>query len=57
MYQKTDFERGLLKQAVLDKIIVLDDGVIVDSGDHESLLSTSSIYKEMYILQTKEANA
>ena len=40
-----------------DKIIVLDDGVIVDSGDHESLLSTSSIYKEMYILQTKEANA
>ena len=38
-----------------DKIIVLDEGVIVDSGDHDTLLKNCSIYKEMYDLQTKEA--
>ena len=59
---KLDMARVIISQKIksvknCDKIIVLDDGVIVDSGDHESLLSTSSIYKEMYILQTKEANA
>ncbi len=39
-----------------DKIIVLDEGNIVSSGDHETLLKDCSIYKEMYALQTKEAS-
>lgn len=31
-----------------DKIIVLDDGVIVEQGTNESLLAQSGVYKELY---------
>lgn len=35
-----------------DKIIVLDDGEIVGFDNHESLIRNSSLYKEIYDLQT-----
>jgi len=34
-----------------DRIVVLDDGRIVDEGDHDTLLSRSRIYREIYELQ------
>lgn len=37
-----------------DMILVLDNGVLVSSGTHEELLSTSSFYREIYNSQTKE---
>nr|WP_262918774.1 ABC transporter ATP-binding protein [Tunicatimonas sp. TK19036] len=39
-----------------DKIIVLDDGVIVEQGTNESLLAKNGVYKELYDkqLQTDE---
>lgn len=36
-----------------DKIIVLDDGAVVGIGKHEELLSTCSVYKEIYDSQFK----
>jgi ATP-binding cassette subfamily B protein len=36
-----------------DLIIVMDGGKIVDRGNHESLLKTSDIYREIYEQQTK----
>ncbi len=36
-----------------DKIIVMDDGKISAIGNHEELLKTSSIYKEVYESQVK----
>ncbi len=36
-----------------DKIIVLDDGEIVGFGNHEELLETNEIYKDVYYSQTK----
>ncbi len=40
-----------------DKILVLDDGVIVEQGTNESLLAQGGVYKELYDkqLQTEEA--
>lgn len=38
-----------------DKIIVLDEGEIVNVGRHDDLLKESSVYKEMCDLQMKEA--
>ena len=37
-----------------DKIIVLDDGVIVGIGTHEELLRNCEIYKEIYYSQYEE---
>jgi len=34
-----------------DRILVLDEGRIVDEGDHGSLMRTSRIYREIYELQ------
>jgi ATP-binding cassette subfamily B protein len=31
-----------------DKIIVLDDGMIIESGTNESLLASNGVYKELY---------
>ena len=31
-----------------DKIIVLDDGILVEEGTNESLLAKNGIYKELY---------
>lgn len=41
-----------------DKILVLDDGKIVDMGSHEELLKTSETYQEIYYSQRdKEVSA
>ncbi|WP_179006267.1 ABC transporter ATP-binding protein [Winogradskyella forsetii] len=37
-----------------DKIIVLEDGKIRESGNHESLINTDGYYKELYIKQLSE---
>ena len=31
-----------------DKIVVLDDGVLVGLGKHEELLKSCEVYKEIY---------
>ena len=31
-----------------DQIIVLDDGKIIESGNHDELLSKNGIYKKLY---------
>jgi ATP-binding cassette subfamily B protein len=36
-----------------DKILVLDGGKVIACGNHEDLLQTSVIYKEIYEAQTK----
>ncbi|WP_299101480.1 ABC transporter ATP-binding protein [uncultured Winogradskyella sp.] len=37
-----------------DHIIVLDDGKIIESGNHESLISSNGYYKEIYTKQRSE---
>ena len=37
-----------------DKIYVVDQGKIIDSGSHQNLLSTSSVYKNFYERQIKQ---
>jgi len=39
-----------------DKIIVLEDGKIIQNGTHESLVNSDGYYKELYLkqLSTKE---
>jgi len=39
------------------KIIVLDDGVIVEAGTHEQLLSSKGVYKELYDKQLSNEEA
>ncbi|WP_370102463.1 ABC transporter ATP-binding protein [Xanthomarina gelatinilytica] len=39
-----------------DQIIVLDDGNIVQSGNHESLINTDGYYKNLYLKQLSETN-
>lgn len=39
-----------------DRIIVLNEGEIVDFGSHEELLKTSEIYRDVYESQTKGAD-
>ena len=36
-----------------DLILVMDGGAVVDQGDHETLLQTSQIYREVYESQVK----
>ena len=38
-----------------DKIIVLDGGKIIACGNHEELIKTSDIYREIYEAQTKKS--
>lgn len=38
--------------AVLDEVVLMDDGVVVNSGKHEDLLKKSEVYQEMWNLQT-----
>lgn len=40
-----------------NKIIVLDDGQIVESGTHESLINTDGYYKELYLKQLSETDS
>jgi ATP-binding cassette subfamily B protein len=37
-----------------DLILIMDGGSIVAQGDHETLLATSTIYREVYESQTKK---
>jgi len=37
-----------------DKIIILEDGKIIQTGSHESLINTNGYYKELYIKQLSE---
>lgn len=39
-----------------DKIIVMDNGTIVEVGTHEELLKTSEIYREVYMSQNKQSH-
>lgn len=39
--------------AILDEVILLEDGKVKDFGSHDSLLKTSSDYREMWELQTQ----
>ena len=36
-----------------DMIIILDNGMVVDVGNHEQLLQSSAIYREVYESQRK----
>ena len=36
-----------------DKIIVLDGGQIIACGNHDELMQTSDVYREIYDAQTK----
>ena len=38
-----------------DKIIILDDGKIVQSGDHNSLIEVDGYYKNLYLKQLSES--
>ncbi len=40
-----------------DKIIVMDGGKIIACGNHEELLTTSEIYREIYEAQTKSSSS
>ena len=37
-----------------DKIIVLDDGLIVEEGAHETLLQMDGYYRHLYLKQSSE---
>ena len=37
-----------------DRIVVISDGRVVSEGDHESLMSTSEVYREIYMSQRSE---
>lgn len=39
-----------------DKIIVLDDGNLIDFGSHHELFNRCDVYKEIYLSQTKSKN-
>ena len=40
-----------------DKIIVLEDGIIVQSGSHESLINLDGYYKDLYLKQLSESTS
>jgi ATP-binding cassette subfamily B multidrug efflux pump len=50
LHQTTTFVVAQRISTVLiaDKIIVLDNGEIVAEGNHDELLTSSSIYREIY---------
>ena len=39
-----------------DKILVFENGEIVDSGSHDELLESSKVYKNLYHLQFKDGH-
>ena len=47
----------ILVSIAFDKIIVIDDGNIAESGTHEELLAKNGFYTELYNLQLSEEEA
>ena len=39
-----------------DRVIVLDDGKIVQEGNHETLINTTGFYKDLYLKQSSETS-
>ena len=39
-----------------DKIVVLDKGVVAESGSHEELMKKNGLYRKLVDLQTQAAN-
>lgn len=39
-----------------NRVLVLDQGQIVETGDHQTLLARSSLYRKLYLEQTAQAN-
>ena len=39
-----------------DRIVIMDDGRIVDTGSHEELMERCRIYQEIYDSQLKGGN-
>jgi ATP-binding cassette subfamily B protein len=39
-----------------DRIIVMDDGRIVQEGNHETLINTTGFYKDLYLKQSSETS-
>jgi len=40
-----------------DKIIILDDGKIIESGNHDTLLNVDGYYKDLYLKQLNESTS
>ena len=40
-----------------DKIIVLDNGKIIESGNHDKLINTEGYYKDLYLKQLSESTS
>ena len=49
------YRRELLLIRFADQILVLDDGKSVGVGTHDELLTTCSVYKEIYDSQYKKS--
>ncbi len=53
-----DMTKIIISQRIIsvkdaDMIIILDDGKIINYGDHDTLLESSDVYKELYTSQMK----
>jgi ABC-type multidrug transport system fused ATPase/permease subunit len=38
-----------------DKIVVIDDGRIVEAGTHDELLAENGVYRRLYMVQFRDA--
>ena len=38
---------------IADHIAVIDDGKVIELGDHESLMGLGGIYNEMFVMQAE----
>ena len=38
---------------IADRIAVLEDGKVIEFGDHESLMSLKGTYNEMFVIQAE----
>ena len=40
-----------------DRILLIDDGKVIDEGTHEELLKKNKMYQTLYELELKEKNS